>query len=182
HATDSKGGRIIADHFVIAAGLGSRPLLKPLGINPLLYPLKGYSLNVETQAGVAPDISVTDYERRTVYARLGSSLRVAAMVGIGLNGAGIESDRIGLVKQQATELFPRLDFSDAQAWAGNRPATPHGRPIIGPTSRFDNLWLNIGHGALGFTLACGSSHLLAAQMANEALPIKVPPFFPGHES
>ncbi|WP_026067870.1 D-amino acid dehydrogenase [Pusillimonas noertemannii] len=180
HATDSRGERIAADHFVVAAGLGSRGLLRPLGVNPLLYPLKGYSLDVETQAGVAPGISVTDYERRTVYATLGSSLRVAAMVGIGMNGGNVESDRIGLVKEQAAELFPRLDFSKARAWAGNRPATPHGRPIIGPAPRYDNLWMNIGHGALGFTLACGSSHLLGAQMAGENLPIDASPFLYGH--
>ncbi len=176
HAIDCHGNRVSADHFVIAAGTGSRELLKPLGIRPLIYPLKGYSLSVEASPDVTPAISVTDYERRTVYATLGSNLRVAAMVGIGVNGRGIEADRIQLVKEQAAELLPRVDFSSARTWAGYRPATPHGRPIIGRAGKLNNLWLNIGHGALGFTLACGSSELLLAQMAGISPPIDPSPF------
>ncbi|MGB6008726.1 D-amino acid dehydrogenase [Castellaniella sp.] len=174
----ANGESIEADQFVVAAGMGSRPLLAALGSRAPLYPLKGYSLSLPCTSDQAPAISVTDYERKTVYANLGGTLRIAAMVGIGVADHGIEADRIALVKQQARELLPRMDMGQAQAWAGYRPATPHGRPLIGRSRAAGNLWLNIGHGALGFTLACGSSHLLGSLMDGSAPAIDPAPFQP----
>jgi glycine/D-amino acid oxidase-like deaminating enzyme len=80
------------------------------------------------------------------------------------------------LKQQVAETFPQLDLEHAQAWAGLRPSTAHSKPIIGRAERFDNLCLNVGQGALGFTLALGSAKLLAAQMSGDALPIDPAPF------
>ncbi|MBV2181060.1 MAG: D-amino acid dehydrogenase [Castellaniella sp.] len=174
----TQGELIEADQFVLAAGLESRQLLAALGTRAPLYPLKGYSLSLPCTAGQVPAISVTDYERRTVYAKLDGTLRIAAMVGIGITGQGIEADRIALIKRQARELLPQVDMEPAQAWAGERPATPHGRPIIGRSQAASNLWLNIGHGALGFTLACGSSHLLESLMTGSAPAIDPAPFRP----
>ncbi|CAM5786699.1 D-amino acid dehydrogenase [Castellaniella caeni] len=172
------GEAIEADQFVVAAGMGSRPLLAALGSRAPLYPLKGYSLSLPCTPEQAPAISVTDYERKTVYANLGGTLRVAAMVGIGVADQGIEADRIALVRRQMRELLPRVDAARAQAWAGYRPATPDGRPRIGRSRAASNLWLNIGHGALGFTLACGSSALLGSLMAGETPAIDAQPFQP----
>ncbi len=174
----SQGGLIEADHFVMAAGMGSQPLMAQLGIHVPLYPLKGYSLSVPCAQAHVPAISVTDYERKTVYAKLGDTLRIAAMVGIGAANQGIEVDRIALVRRQAQSLLPDVDLSAAQAWAGYRPATPHGRPWIGQSRAAGNLWLNIGHGALGFTLACGSSHLLSSLIRQETPAIDPIPFQP----
>ncbi|MGB6242357.1 MAG: D-amino acid dehydrogenase [Castellaniella sp.] len=172
------GESIEADQFVLAAGMGSRPLLAALGVHAPLYPLKGYSLSLPCRQAQVPAISVTDYERRTVYAKLGDTLRIAAMVGIGTLEQGIEAGRIALVKRQAQALLPHLQMESAQAWSGLRPATPHGRPLIGRSRAADNLWLNIGHGALGFTLACGSSHLLGSLMRDTAPAIDPTPFRP----
>lgn len=172
------GGSIEADQFVLAAGLESRDLLAPLGERAPLYPLKGYSLSLPCRGAEAPAISVTDYERRTVYARLGDTLRIAAMVGIGVPGEGIEADRIALVKQQTHELLPQADLAAARAWAGQRPATADGKPRIGRSRAADNLWLNIGQGALGFTLACGSAHLLQSLMSGATPAIDPAPFQP----
>lgn len=172
------GERIEADHFVLATGMESRRLLAALGTSAPLYPLKGYSLSLPCTDGQVPSISVTDYERRTVYANLDGTLRIAAMVGIGIPGQQAEPDRIAIVKRQARELLPRVDMAPAQAWAGQRPATPHGRPIIGRSRAASNLWLNIGHGALGFTLACGSSRLLESLMAGTTAIIDPAPFQP----
>ena len=174
----ASGESIEADQFVMAAGMGSRPLMAALGARAPLYPLKGYSLSLPCAPEQAPAISVTDYERKTVYANLGGTLRIAAMVGIGVADHGIEADRIALVRQQARELLPRADMDRAQAWAGYRPATPHGRPLIGRSRAAGNLWLNIGHGALGFTLACGSSRLLGSLMNGSAPAIDPTPFQP----
>ncbi len=174
----ASGESIEADQFVLAAGLESRDLLAALGTRAPLYPLKGYSLSLPCRETRVPAISVTDYERRTVYAKLGDTLRIAAMVGIGIPGQQIEADRIALIKRQTRELLPQADLADAQAWAGQRPATPDGKPRIGRSRAADNLWLNIGHGALGFTLACGSGDLLASLMAGEPPAIDPAPFLP----
>ncbi|WP_026637955.1 D-amino acid dehydrogenase [Bordetella petrii] len=179
-AVETATGDIAADAVVLAAGMGARALIKPLGQDLPLYPLKGYSLTVPLEPGdtTAPAISVTDYERRIVYARVGGVLRIAAMVDIGSADADIDPARIALLKRQVHEIFPNLDLSKAEAWAGLRPATPTGKPQIGAARVADNLWLNIGHGALGFTLACGSAALLTAQMSGLELPIDALPFRP----
>lgn len=167
-----ESGEVVeADHFVVANGLQGYELLKRHGENVPLYGLKGYSLTIplaqtnaddSTAAQLAPSISVTDYERRTVYARLGNRVRIAAMVDMGDGNAEIRPDRIRHLKAEVREAFPQLDVEQAIPWAGERPATPDGRPIIDRSRRFENLWMNLGHGALGFTLACGSAVQLHA--------------------
>lgn len=179
-AVETANGDIPVDAVVLAAGVASRSLIKPLGRDLPLYPLKGYSLSVPMEPGddTAPEISVTDYERRIVYARIGRVLRIAAMVDIGSPNADIDPARIALLKRQVREAFPQLDLTQAIPWAGQRPATPTGKPLIGESRVADNLWLNVGQGALGFTLACGSAALLTAQMSGMELPIDAMPFRP----
>ena len=152
---------IDADHIVIATGASSVPLLGTLGIRVPLYPLKGYSLTAPIGARtIAPHISITDYERKIVYARLGDRLRVAGMADIDGRRADLNPRRVAALRAAAAAMFPgAADFDRAIAWCGLRPATPKGLPIIDRTP-FDNLWLNIGHGALGFTLALASGRLI----------------------
>ncbi len=170
-------GDINADAVVIAAGMFSVPLLRPLGVTLPLYGLRGYSLSVPLAEGSqAPQLSVTDASRKVVYAPLGQRLRIAAMVDMGVDRAEVDPARIALLKQQVAETFPELDLDQAQAWAGLRPSTPHSKPIIDRAGRFNNLWLNVGQGALGFTLALGSAKLLTAQMLDQPLPIEPAPF------
>jgi len=123
--------------------------------------LKGYSLTAPLQGkAIAPRMSVTDYERKVVYARLGDRLRIAGMADIGGGRADINPRRIATLRAAARAMFPgAADFDKAAAWCGLRPATPKGLPIIDRTA-FDNLWLNVGHGALGFTLALASGRLI----------------------
>lgn len=150
-----------ADHVVIASGASSVPLLGSLGIHVPLYPLKGYSLTAPLDGrAAAPRISITDYERKVVYARLGERLRIAGMADIGGRRPDMNAGRIATLRAAAKAMFPgAADFDKAVAWCGLRPATPKGLPIIDRTP-FDNLWLNIGHGALGFTLALASGRLI----------------------
>jgi D-amino-acid dehydrogenase len=152
---------IDADHIVIATGASSVPLLRTLGIRVPLYPLKGYSLTVPLDAGaVAPRISITDYERKMVYARLGDRLRIAGMADITGRRADVDPRRVATLRAEAKAMFPdAADFDKAMTWCGLRPATPKGLPIIDRTP-FENLWLNIGQGALGFTLALASGRLI----------------------
>lgn len=179
-ALETALGDIRADAYVVATGTGSRQLLGPVGHDVPIYPLKGYSLSVPLADDdtSAPSISVTDYERRIVYARIGRVLRIAAMVDIGSRDAKIDPARIALLKQQVHALFPHLDLDRAVAWAGLRPATPTGKPIIGKSPAADNLWVNVGQGALGFTLACGSAALLTSLIAGTSTPIDAAPFEP----
>jgi len=137
------------------------PLLGTLGIRVPLYPLKGYSLTAPIRARtIAPHISITDYEHKIVYARLGDRLRIAGMADIDGRRADLNPRRVAALRAAAAAMFPgAADFDRAIAWCGLRPATPKGLPIIDRTP-FDNLWLNIGHGALGFTLALASGRLI----------------------
>jgi D-amino-acid dehydrogenase len=153
------------EHLVLAAGYRSAEL----GVALPLYPLKGYSLSVPMGAHhQAPNVSITDYDRKIVYARIGEQLRVAAMVDIVGFDASLEPKRLALMKRHALETFPDAgDYAHAVEWAGMRPATPTGVPLIG-ASTCRNLWLNLGHGALGFTLACGSGQLLAELISQRA--------------
>lgn len=145
------------DLVVLAAGLASRALMQPLGQRLPLYGLKGYSLTVEADPAVLPDVSVTDYDNRVVYARLGDRLRIAAMVDIGALNASPDPRRIASLKHLAEETLPAAGpYASAATWAGMRPATPTGVPLVERT-QWRNLLLNVGHGALGFTLSCGSA-------------------------
>lgn len=181
----ANGEHIEADQFVVANGLQGYDLLKQHGETIQLYGLKGYSLSIPLPADsrpsggstpAAPFMSVTDYERRTVYARLGNTLRVAAMVDIGDRSTRIRPERIKHLKNEVKRSFPALEVGQAVPWAGERPATPEGRPIISRSRKLDNLWLNLGHGALGFTLACGSAVLLHALLSQRPAPIDQTPF------
>ncbi|CAN7148970.1 D-amino acid dehydrogenase [Massilia sp. LjRoot122] len=164
-------GTIQADSYVLAAGIQSRSLSDTVGITLPLYPLKGYSLTAPIRADdVAPEISVTDFERKVLYARIGNKLRVAAMVDMVGEDLSHNPKRVEGLTRQVKETMPRAaDYSKLSVWAGLRPATPSSAPIIGATP-YGNLWLNVGHGPLGFTFACGSASLLAGAMRGEAPP------------
>lgn len=155
-----------ADHIVVALGCESTALLKPLQIDVPVRPLKGYSLTLPIQNDShAPHISITDFERKVVYARIGKRLRIAGMADlVGMN-KNIDPNRIKTLINEAKAVFPDAgNYAQAEQWAGLRPATPKGKPIIDGT-RYKNLWLNIGQGALGFTLATGSGKMLADKIS-----------------
>ncbi|WP_310128326.1 D-amino acid dehydrogenase [Paraburkholderia terricola] len=165
-------GEIRADAFVVALGNGSAPLLHAIGMRLPMYPLTGYSLTIPVAPGHAPRVSVTDLHRKVVYAPLGERLRIAGMVEIAGMDVTRRDRRLDLLKRQAQEIFPAAgNYAAAQTWCGHRPATPDSKPLIGPTP-YRNLWLNTGHGALGFTLACGSARLIADAIAGRAPPLE----------
>lgn len=158
------GERVDVQRLVLCAGHRSAGLALP-GLELPVYPLKGYSLSAPIGAEHrAPEVSITDYERKVVYARLGRQLRVAAMVDIVGFDESVDARRLESMRRLARDTLPAAaDYGQAVEWAGMRPATPTGVPIIGATA-YRNLWLNVGHGALGFTLACGSAQRLARMM------------------
>src|SRR5207248_1849674 len=129
----------------------------------------GYSLSLPiTDERRAPRISVTDFKRKLVYARLGDELRVAGMADLSGQRAVIDVERVDQLVTEVKNTFPRAsDFSKLGPWCGMRPATPKGTPVLGPTPHA-NLWLDVGHGALGFTLALASGRILADMAAGRA--------------
>jgi len=160
------GERFSCDACVLANGVQAPALVRPLGVHLPIYPVKGYSISLAVRdAAALPAASITDFQRKIVYARLGRHLRVAGMADIvGLDDR-IEAGRVATLLRETHETFGAdLDHSAITPWAGLRPATPTGRPIIDRAGA-PNLWLNVGHGALGFTLAMGSGRVLADRLA-----------------
>ncbi len=170
-------GTLGADVFVLASGIASRRLASTVGIDLPLYPLKGYSLSAPIDARhTAPGVSITDFERKILYARIGEELRVAAMVDLVGEDESIEQSRIDSLLRVARADMPLAgDYDRATTWAGLRPATPDGAPIIGPTA-IPGLWLNVGHGPLGFTFACASASILSSLMGQGPSPLPLDGF------
>jgi D-amino-acid dehydrogenase len=157
-----------ADYFVVAAGLSSRELLQKFDTRAPLLGLKGFSITLDCEQGIAPSMSITDSHHKIVFAKLGHRLRAAGMVDLGRENREVDANRIAALIQQARDNFPDAgDYSKVQTWAGLRPATPSGRPIIDQTA-FENVYANIGHGTLGLTLAAGSADMLADKLAGRS--------------
>lgn len=164
-AVGTDAGEIAADAFVLAAGTSSARLGGALGLDVPVYPLKGYSITlpVGSSTDEAPRVNVTDIGRKVVFARLGDRLRVAGMAELVGENRTVLNERIASLLATTHDVFPQVNVTgEAAPWAGLRPATPTGLPLVGRVSKAPrNLMLNTGHGALGFTLAMGSAARVA---------------------
>jgi D-amino-acid dehydrogenase len=151
-----------ADAFVVAMGSYSARLVRPLGIDLPVYPVKGYSVTFPAADGAgAPTVSLTDEAEKLVFSRLGERLRVAGTAELSGFDTAVDTTRCERILARVFDLFPGAgDRLSAEFWSGLRPATPGNVPLIGRT-RYANLYLNTGHGTLGWTLACGSGRALA---------------------
>ncbi len=147
---------------VLCLGSYSPLLTRPLGLSLNIYPAKGYSVTMPVvNAARAPTVSLTDDEYKLVFSRLGDRLRVAGTAELNGYNTELNAVRCNAILKRAQALFPDAgDASRAQFWTGLRPATPSNLPYIG-TSRIANLYLNTGHGTLGWTHACGSGQAIA---------------------
>ncbi|WP_313523977.1 D-amino acid dehydrogenase [Stutzerimonas kunmingensis] len=151
-----------ADRYVLALGSYSPQMLKPLGIRAPVYPLKGYSLTVPiSDPAMAPQSTVLDETYKVAITRFDQRIRVGGMAEIAGHDLSLNPRRRETLEMVVGDLYPQGgDPSDAVFWTGLRPATPDGTPIIGATP-YRNLFLNTGHGTLGWTMACGSGRVLA---------------------
>jgi D-amino-acid dehydrogenase len=151
-----------ADAFVMAMGSFSVPLLKPLGVDLMIYPGKGYSATFAiTDSDAAPTVSLTDDGHKLVISRLGDRLRVAGTCELNGYTRELNTTRCEAITRRTRELFPNAcDYDHPAYWTGLRPLTPSNVPYIGKT-RFANLFLNTGHGTLGWTMGCGSGRAIA---------------------
>ncbi|MGY3353591.1 glycine/D-amino acid oxidase-like deaminating enzyme [Bradyrhizobium sp. GM0.4] len=154
-------GAIHSDAVVVALGSYSPLLLKKIGIKLPVYPVKGYSLTISiTDASRAPESTVMDETYKIAITRLGDRIRVGGMAEISGYTNDLVDARRRTLEYSVMDLFPGGDPKKASFWSGLRPMTPDGTPIIGET-KIRNLFLNTGHGTLGWTMSCGSSRVIA---------------------
>lgn len=175
----ASGAILRADAYVAALGSYTPLLLKPLGLHIPVYPAKGYSLTIPLESdGCAPEVSLTDDAHRIVFSRLGNTLRVAGTAEFTGYDTSLNMQRCAVIARRVHQLLPQLSQLDrAEPWTGLRPATPGNVPLIG-RSRFPNLYLNTGHGTLGWTLACGSGQLLADILSGRETAVDPAPYRP----
>jgi len=157
---------IRADAYVVAMGSYSPLLVRPLGVPMPVYPVKGYSLTLDIGAHRgAPTVSLTDIAHKIVISRLDGKLRVAGTAELSGYGTELNAVRCEALLHRIFDLFPDAgERASAQYWTGLRPATPSNVPQLGRT-RYRNLFLDTGHGTLGWTMACGSGRALADLVA-----------------
>ncbi|AXK40755.1 D-amino acid dehydrogenase [Crenobacter cavernae] len=171
----SDGRRHVADAYVVALGSHSPALLRPLGISLPVYPAKGYSATITlSKASVAPTVSLTDDAYKLVFSRLGNRLRVAGTAEFSGFNHDLNAIRCDALIRRTRELFPDLnECGKPEFWCGLRPVTPSSVPFIGRL-RYPNLWINTGHGTLGWTMACGSAAALGDLIAKRTPQIDFP--------
>jgi len=171
-AVRTSAGRVTADAFVVALGSYSPFLVKPLGIDLPVYPVKGYSITVPiTDDARAPVSTVMDETHKIAITRLGDRIRVGGMAEIAGFDMSLNPKRRATLEHSVEDLFGGAgDQSRASFWCGLRPMTPDGTPVVGRTG-FANLFLNTGHGTLGWTMAAGSGRVLADIVSGRATDI-----------
>ncbi|MBP7783152.1 D-amino acid dehydrogenase [Acinetobacter faecalis] len=161
------GEVLTADKYVLAFGSYSRDFLKPLDLDLPVYPVKGYSLTVPIiDSAFAPQSTVLDETYKIAITRFDERIRVGGMAELSGFNLNLNEDRRGTLEMVTRDLFPGGDLENASFWTGLRPMTPDSTPIIGAT-RFKNLFLNTGHGTLGWTMACGSGKLMSDLVLNK---------------
>ena len=172
-AVETDKGHVAADRFVLCMGAQSSSFAKACGFYLPVYPLKGYSITV-TPTSAAPALrhSVTDFERKLVFAPLAAggrpTVRVAGIADLESDDTTIDARRVEILRRASSEMLGIDADGDVQAWCGLRPMTPDSRPIVG-WSPLEGLFINSGHGMLGWTLACGSARL-TTDLINRTLP------------
>jgi len=155
------GETLHADRYVLAFGSYSRDFLKPLALDLPIYPVKGYSLTIPiVDENLAPQSTVLDETYKIAITRFNDRIRVGGMAELGGYNLSLNPTRRNTLEMVTQDLFPGGDLAQASFWTGLRPMTPDCTPIIGAT-RYKNLFLNTGHGTLGWTMACGSGKLVS---------------------
>lgn len=172
------GGMLKADAYVVALGSYSPLLLRPVGVSIPVYPAKGYSVTIPLdEDSMAPTVSLTDDGHKIVFSRLGERLRVAGTAEFAGYDTALNAIRCEAILRRVAAIFPQAirRHEGIDYWAGLRPATPGNVPFVGQ-AKFANLFLNTGHGTLGWTMACGSGKLLADLVAGHAPEIDPAPY------
>ncbi len=170
-------GPISGDQYVLALGSYAPLLSRKIGFNLPIFPVKGYSVTLPiANPAEAPTIGGVHEEHLVAFSRLGDRLRLTATADFAGYDTEFEPGNFAHMLRVARELFPQAALFDRpDYWACLRPMTPDGPPIMGP-SPISNLWLNAGHGHMGWTMACGSSRILVDHMMGRRSEIDTEPF------
>src|SRR5690606_21468017 len=169
---ETDAGLMIADAYVVALGAWSTPLLKHIGKLPV-YPLKGYSITVPiADESCAPVSTLLDESYKVAVTRFDQRIRVGGMAEIVGFDKRLDERRRKTLEMVLDDLFPgSRKTGDVGFWTGLRPKTPDSTPVVGAT-RLPNLFLNTGHGTLGWTMACGSGQLIADIVSGKPTAIR----------
>lgn len=172
-AVRTSAGRLVADGFVVALGSYSPALVAPFGVKLPVHPVKGYSLTLPiVDEARAPVSTVMDETYKVAITRLGDRIRVGGLAELAGFDLSLSPRRRATLAKSVGELFGGAgDLDRASFWTGLRPMTPDGTPIVG-ASPIGNLWLNTGHGTLGWTMAAGSGRVLADLISGRTPEIK----------
>jgi D-amino-acid dehydrogenase len=179
-AVETDNGRVQADCFVLCLGSQSKAFARACGFYLPIYPVKGYSITLKAEPGArALRHSVTDFERKLVFAPLAVDrrpvVRVAGIADFESDDTTVDPSRIDILQRASAEVLGMTATGDLQPWCGLRPMTPDSRPIIG-WSPLRGLFINSGHGMLGWTLACGSAKLTANLIDRKPIGIEAGAF------
>lgn len=160
-----------ADYFVCCLGSYSYQFLNNLGISTLIYPAKGYSATIDiTDNSLISDISLTDSDKKQVFTKLGNKLRIAGTAEFNGYNLSLNKKRCDVLIENCKLLYPKgLDYNSTVFWTGLRPSTPSNVPIIEQNKKFNNLFINTGHGTLGWTMAAGSGRLISQIISKSTL-------------
>lgn len=167
-AIRTNNGQIEKPDMVVFCTGENTTLLTKYGVPLRIYPIRGYSKTFEPGSKV-PEVAITDHDKKVVYSRIGNKVRVAGFADFGRFSAAHDEKRLATLVDQARTMFPDIAEyeSESSSWAGNRPATPDNLPIVGPTA-IKNLYLNMGHGMFGWTLAAVTAQQLVERVRKHA--------------
>lgn len=171
HAVSDKGN-VEADAFVVALGCYSYTVLRPIGVRVRVYPVKGYSVTMPVlDDAAAPQSTIMDERYKVAITRLGDRIRAAGTAELNGFNLDLPRARCDTILYSFEDLFPDGgDTADLKLWTGLRPMNPDGTPTIGPT-RYSNLYVNTGHGSLGWTMACGSAKVVSDLVSGDKVDI-----------
>lgn len=166
-----------ADAYVVSLGSYTTAMLKPIGIDVPIYPLKGFSLTMPiADESKAPQSTVLDESYKVAITRFDDRIRMGGMAGVNGFDLSLKQKYRDTLNEVFNHVFPGAgDLAESTFWTGLRPATPDGTPIVGKT-RYSNLWINSGHGTLGWTMSCGSARYIADLMAGQTPEISTEGF------
>ncbi len=169
---NTNNGVFVANKYVYALGATATKLLDGIGIDPAIYPLKGYSLSIKTdEEFLAPNLALTDPENKVVYSRVGNVFRAAGTVEICGTKPAKNKKHLDFLKNTIRETFSDFgNFNEVEEWSGFRPFRPNSLPLICEVKKYGNLLINSGHGSLGWTLAAGSGKILSDLVSDKKDP------------
>ena len=173
---DGSYDRMLADAVVVALGSYTPEFLRPAGVPALIYPAKGYSATYRIiDPDSAPTVSLTDDSHKIVFTRIGDRLRVAGTAELSGYSRALNAVRCEALTRRTQALFPKAcDYTAPDYWSGLRPSTPSNVPLVGRAARYPNLFLNAGHGTLGWTMGVGSGSVVADLVVGAKPPIQFP--------